>query len=133
MKILLDTHYLIWSLTDTKKISKKIQSIILRDENDIFVSTLSLWEISLKYSINKLEFKNITIDDFLPAIKKSGFNILPFDEEQAISFYKLPKLKNKDPFDRMIIWQSIKNDIYLLSADKKLINECRALNLKIMA
>ncbi len=132
MKILLDTHYLIWSLTDTKKISKKNKAIIISDKNDIFISTLSLWEISLKYSINKLEFKNITIDDFLPAIKKSGFNILPFDEEQAVSFYKLPKLKNKDPFDRMIIWQSIKNDIYLLSADKELKNECRALNLKMM-
>jgi len=50
MKILLDTHYLIWSQTDTKKISKKDQSIILSDENVLFVSPISLWEISLKHS-----------------------------------------------------------------------------------
>jgi len=132
MKILLDTHYLIWSLTETKKINKKIRSIILDDKNDIFISIISLWEISLKYSIGKLEFQRVKIDDILPAIKKSGFNILKFEEEQAISFYKLPKIKNKDPFDRMIIWQSLKNEMNLLTKDKKIKDQCNDINLKII-
>jgi len=134
MKILLDTHYLLWALIDSKKLKKREKQIILDEKNDIFISTISFWEISLKYSIGKLIFENIKIDDIIPAIKKSGYNILPFNEYEAISFYKLGQLKNKDPFDRMLIWQAIKNNLYFLTSDKKIQNDIaeRKLNLKLI-
>ncbi len=59
MKYLIDTHVLLWSLFDTSKLSKKVYGILLDIENEIYVSNITFWEISLKYGIGKLSLKNI--------------------------------------------------------------------------
>ncbi len=64
MKYLLDTHYLIWALTDTKKISKKIVNVITDPGNEIIVSAVSFWEISLKSSLGKLTITGFAPEDF---------------------------------------------------------------------
>jgi PIN domain nuclease of toxin-antitoxin system len=78
MKYILDTHTLIWSVQDTKKLSKKAKSIIIDSSNDIFVSTVSFWEIALKTSINKFSFRDLDINDFPELSKKMGFKYLAF-------------------------------------------------------
>lgn len=120
MKYLIDTHVLIWSLLDKKKISRKSTSVILNPDNDIYVSIISFWEIALKYSIGKLSISNIKPEEIPGYAKESGFEILYNNEIEASSFYKLPILGHKDPFDRMIIWQSIHNDLTLISKDNSL-------------
>ena len=81
------------------------------------VSAVTFWEISLKYQLGKLDLTGI-LPDALPAIaKKTGFEILQLDADTASAFYKLPKLKDKDPFDRMLTWQSIREDCHLLTED----------------
>lgn len=113
----MDTHVLIWSLLDRKKISEKAASIILNPDNDIYVSLISFWEIALKYSIGKLTLHNIKPDEIPGYARESGFEILYQNEDEVSSFYRLPVLGHKDPFDRMIIWQSINNDLPLISKD----------------
>jgi PIN domain nuclease of toxin-antitoxin system len=120
MRYLLDTHVLIWALFDRKKISKKAASIIVNPDNDIFVSLVSFWEIALKYSIGKLSLHNIKPDELPGYVRESGFEILYQNEVEVSSFYRLPVLGHKDPFDRMIIWQSIHNDLHLISKDSSL-------------
>jgi len=119
MKYLLDTHVLLWSLFDTSKLSKSVKEIILNDQNDIYVSTISFWEISLKFSIGKLNLENIRPDELPSYMIKSGFEILNFDEFIASSFHKLPRLTHFDSFDRMLIWQSINSDMTIISKDEK--------------
>jgi len=70
MKYLLDTHTLIWSVQDTKKLSKKAKTIIIDSSNEIYVSTVSFWEIALKTSINKFVFRDLDINDFPELSKK---------------------------------------------------------------
>lgn len=72
--------------------------------NRVFVSTISLWEISLKYSIGKLNLENITPEELPPFILDSGFEFMEASPETYASFHKLPKTGHADPFDRMIVW-----------------------------
>jgi len=120
MNILIDTHILLWSLFDQNSLKKKQREILLNKENDIFVSIISLWEISLKHGLGKLEIPDLKIDKIIPAISESGFELLDLSPSEAISFHNLPKLKNKDPFDRMLIWQSISNNYHFMTQDKKI-------------
>ncbi len=120
MKFLVDTHILLWSLFNPKKIKRKAFHEIQNPENDIYVSTITFWEISLKYSIGKLELEGIVPDELPEFANKMDFEILNFLPEEAASFYRLPRLSHKDPFDRMIIWQAIRNDMIFISKDNKM-------------
>jgi len=121
LKYLLDTHYLIWSLIDPDKIDKKKKKILLDINTEKYISQISFWEISIKYSLGKLELKGITPEVLLEAAIKSGFQILELETKTLASSYKLPKKSNhKDPFDRLIIWECICNDYILLTADEKI-------------
>ncbi len=118
MKYLLDTHYLIWALTDTKKISKKIVNIIIDPENEIIVSAISFWEISLKSSLGKLRITGFSPEDLPSACMQMGFIIIPISADDASKYHHLSASHHRDPFDRMLIWQAISNDYTLISADR---------------
>ena len=119
MTCIVDTHILIWSFTDPDKLSRKAQSTLLDEENTIYYSQFSLWEISLKYSLKKLQLKQKTPEQFYEVLEESYFCCKPIDNLELVTFYKLP-LEHKDPFDRAIIWQAIVNDMTLISIDPKL-------------
>ncbi len=116
MNILLDTHYLLWAFIDTSKISKTIYNKLISDENEVFYSQASLWEISIKYNIGKLSLKGMTPELFHEEIENSFLKCRFFENEELITFYTLP-IEHKDPFDRIMIWQSIRSDYYFLSVD----------------
>jgi len=117
---LVDTHVFLWAELSPKKISKKVKDILLNEESTKYVSTMTFWEISLKFSLGKIDLKGI-LPDKLPAIAKdTGFEILNLDAQTASTFYQLPKIKNKDPFDRILAWQAIREDCFLLTHDKEL-------------
>jgi PIN domain nuclease of toxin-antitoxin system len=120
MNYLLDTHTFLWAIFESRKLSKKVKDIILNADNSIYVSLITFWEVSLKYSLGKIELKEITPEE-LPAVsKEAGFETLILSEKDVASFYKLPRHNHKDPFDRLIIWQAIHNDLILLSKDKQI-------------
>ena len=123
MNYLIDTHILIWSLIEPNKINEKLQNILKDKKNTIFVSKISFWEISLKYSLGKIELTGIQPEDFEKGTIKLGFEIKDIETNEVLSYYNLPKFKDhKDPFDRMIIWQCIKNKYILISRDSRIEN-----------
>lgn len=118
MNYLIDTHIFLWAIFSPKKISKNIKGILIDQELTKYVSIITFWEISLKFSLGKLDLTRV-LPDKLPAIAKdAGFEILDLNIDTASSFYKLPRIKNKDPFDRMLAWQAINHDYVLLTQDK---------------
>jgi PIN domain nuclease of toxin-antitoxin system len=119
MNYLVDTHILIWSFAEPDRMSKKVQTTLLNEENSIYYSQYSLWEISLKYSLKKLQLLQKTPEQFYEVLERSFFICKPIDNLELVTFYKLP-IEHKDPFDRAIIWQAIVNDFILVSSDPKL-------------
>jgi len=119
MIYLLDTHTFIWSTLESNKLSKKSKEIIFNKNNEIFVSTVSFWEISLKTGMKKFSFGNINIKDFPKYAQKMDFTIIDLQENESITFHELPPKENhKDPFDRMLIWQAITKNLTLISKDE---------------
>jgi PIN domain nuclease of toxin-antitoxin system len=98
-----------------------VKEIISDRNNEIFVSTVTFWEITLKASIKKLSFEKMDIKDFPKYAKEMGFIIIDLKEEETITFHELPlKGDHKDPFDRMLVWQAITNNMVIISRDNSL-------------
>lgn len=117
MNYILDTHTFLWALFDHKQISKNASSVILNPGNTIYVSLITFWEIALKFNLGKLSLKNVIPEELPLYAEKSGFEILGLTPAEVSSFYKLPIIRHKDPFDRLIIWQCIQNNFSIISKD----------------
>ncbi len=119
MIFLLETHTFIRSILETGKLGKKGKEIILDRSNEICVSTVSFWEISLKTRMKKFSFKNVNINEFPKYARDMDFTIIDMQEKETITFHELPLKENhKDPFDRMLIWQSIVKKMTMISRDR---------------
>ena len=130
MNVLLDTHTFLWTLFDTNKLSNKVLLTIENEENKVFISAITFWEISLKYALGKLQLNNCTPDYLPKLVAQMGFDILPFNIQEASSIHQLP-LIHRDPFDRMLIWQSINYNLTFISKDKEMKNY-KSSGLKLM-
>jgi PIN domain nuclease of toxin-antitoxin system len=117
MKYILDTHVLLWILTNPKEISDNVKTLIENPNNEILVSAVSFWEISLKFSIGKLALENYIPEDFYQASLKMGFNLIPIKPETTQNFHHLNSFYHRDPFDRMLIWQAISENYTLITKD----------------
>ncbi|XOF33452.1 MAG: type II toxin-antitoxin system VapC family toxin [Candidatus Electrothrix sp. YB6] len=131
MKYLLDTHVLLWALFEDEKLSDRAEAEISNPNNRIFISIVSYWEISLKYGIGKLELNGITPEELVHASREIGFETLNIAEKEVAAFYRLPKIRHKDPFDRLIIWQAINRKLTLISKDR-MIREYKEFGLKFL-
>ena len=120
MNYLLDTHVFLWTLFNDELLSKNAVSIISNPENTVLVSVISFWEISLKYNAGKLSLEGVLPDELPAYAEKAGLEIMNVTPAEVSSFYKLPILKHKDPFDRLLVWQCINNNICLISKDSDL-------------
>lgn len=131
MIYLLDTHVFLWTIIDPKKLSKKVASVIENGENTIFISAISLWEISLKYALGKLNLIGLEPNELIRQAKNLGFDLMPVLPESAVSNYKLNATWHKDPFDRMLIWQAVQQNLTLISKDEN-ISKYTFIGLKIL-
>jgi len=132
MTYLLDTHYVLWAVADSEKISRKMRYILTNPDFRIIVSTISFWEVSLKSALGKLEISGFTPEELPGACADIGFEIKHLSHQDSSTYHKLTAAHHKDPFDRMLIWQAIRNDYIFITADhqaKKYISE----GLKILA
>ena len=110
---LIDTHILLWWLSDDKKLTKKVRDLIADPENYISVSTVSLWEIVIKKSLGKLKApKNLK-----EIIEDSNIEFLTMSEDHALYVEHLPNIHH-DPFDRLLIAQCIVEDLVFVTTDK---------------
>ena len=119
MNYLVDTHILLWSFLETDKLSKEIKSVLLDENNDIYYSPISLWEISIKYGLKKLSLNGGTPDDFFKELNASYYHCKTIESLDLITNYKLPS-HHKDPFDRFLIWEAIRNDFVLITVDENM-------------
>lgn len=118
MRYLLDTHTLLWSLFSPDKLSRTSYELILDTAHEIYVSIVTFWEISLKFNLGKLALSNVVPEELPDLAKKSGFEIFNLNEYDVSSFHKLPRFGHKDPFDRLLIWQAMRNDLIIISRDR---------------
>lgn len=115
MKYLLDTHTLIWFLEGNDALSKEAKSIIEEGESRKYVSIASIWEIAIKVNLEKLKLAK-PLETFLFELSQTDIAILPIKLSHTIRLSKLGFF-HKDPFDRLIIAQSIEEDFQILTRD----------------
>ncbi len=116
MRILLDTHLLLWAMAASQKLPRAVKSQLLDPGNEVYYSAASVWEIAIKRGLRRAQFR-IDIDDLLNALRESGFLELPVDARHAAGVAHLPPI-HKDPFDRLLVAQSMAEPMTLLTNDK---------------
>lgn len=117
MSHLIDTHILLWSLFTPKRLSDPIRDVIRDPVQEIYVSSVSFWEISIKFQLKKLELRGVSPHDLLDAAVQTGFNLLPLDAHEAATVHRLNGTWHRDPFDRLLIWQAISRSFTLITMD----------------
>jgi PIN domain nuclease of toxin-antitoxin system len=117
MRYLIDTHILLWH-AENQKLSSELLDIINNPENIIYVSHVTLWEITIKVSIGKLSL-NFNIGEFEKMLKANQFTVLPFNFMCYQYLVSLP-FHHQDPFDRMLIAQAKSEKIPLITHDDKI-------------
>jgi PIN domain nuclease of toxin-antitoxin system len=115
MKLLLDTHLLLWAAGQPDRLSATARSLIDDTNNELLFSAASLWEVAIKHSLGRNDFR---VDPRLlrQGLLANGYSELPITSEHAVGIDSLP-LIHKDPFDRILIAQANVEGITLLTAD----------------
>jgi PIN domain nuclease of toxin-antitoxin system len=126
---LLDTHSLLWAIVSPDKLSGRIRTLIAEPSNEIHVSTVSFWEISLKVSIGKLAITGCSPEQLVGSARQMGLTISAPSAEESAGFHRLPRTAHKDPFDRMLIWQCLQRQWVFITRDGRL-EDYRALGLE---
>ena len=116
MKLLLDTHTFIWFVEDDKQLPVKAKRLIENPGNEIYLSIASLWEIAIKLQLKKLELSQ-PLEKVMELAALNGFVFLPILPEHIITLTKL-EFFHRDPFDRMIIAQSINEKQTIITKDQ---------------
>lgn len=120
MKILLDTHILLWALSDDIKLPEKAKNIILQKENDIYYSTVSVWETAIKHSLHP-EQMPVSGRALSGYCKRAGYSVLAVRDDHvwALETIKRPAdaPRHNDPFDRMLIAQAKAEGMLFLTHD----------------
>ena len=113
-RLLLDTHLLLWAVSAPQKLSLATRKRI--DACEVFVSAASIWEVSIKAALGKLDADPAAL---LAEIEPAGFSLLPVTGEHAAAVARLPPIHN-DPFDRMLVAQAKTEPLLLLTNDAAL-------------
>ena len=114
MRLLLDTHVLLWWLADDRKLSKDARAIIANPNHQVLVSAASVWEVAIKAALKRVE---VELDDLEEGILKSGFQPLPVTAQHAVRVARLPHV-HRDPFDRMLVAQAGVEELRLVTHDR---------------
>lgn len=117
MRLLLDTHALLWALAGDPKLSKRAHETLSVFENEVFVSSASAWEISIKYHLGKLPYAASLVGDIRGRVEQLGFYPLSISIEHGDRAGSLPG-KHQDPFDRILIAQAQLENLILISNER---------------
>jgi PIN domain nuclease of toxin-antitoxin system len=119
MKALLDTHALLWFALNDSRLSDRARLMIADRDNDLFVSPATFWEIAIKVSIGKYVIDEELSAFFDQQMAVNDFTLLPITSKHAAVVATLP-FHHRDPFDRMLVAQSIAEETPIVSADRML-------------
>ena len=115
MRVLLDTHIILWYFEGNERISNKAVEMIEDENNIIFYSIASLWEIAIKHRKHKENFPTLSAD-FLHYAEKCGFHRLNIRDQNVLEYENLPDVHN-DPFDCMLVAQAKSEGMVLMTHD----------------
>lgn len=117
MKLLLDTHVILWALSDSNYLPLDIKELICDENNEIYVSAVSLWEIAIKHkkSPKLMPYTAIQIRDYC---QRAGYYFLSLNIDNISIYDKKDFNLHKDPFDHMLLAQSESNNMKLITHDK---------------
>ncbi|MDH3602578.1 MAG: type II toxin-antitoxin system VapC family toxin [Candidatus Tectomicrobia bacterium] len=116
MRILLDTRTFLWMIIDAEHLSDTAREVFREPANDVFLSAVSAWEITLKYGQGKLPLPQFP-ERFVPEQRdRHGIDALSLDEQSIFHLHRLPAL-HRDPFDRMLACQAIEHGLIILTPD----------------
>lgn len=118
MRLLLDTHLIFWWLVESARVPRQARELIESSTADILVSRVSLWEMAIKLSTGKM---HVDLSLFVQGVEAAGFLWLPLENHHILQVATLPSFDDhKDPFDRLLIAQSLTEPTIFLTADSKL-------------
>ena len=112
MKLLLDTHSLLWWMDDQSKLLPSTLIELQNRNNQVLVSSAVVWEIAIKRALGKLKAP----PNLVEVVQKSGFKFLPISELHALATEQLPMI-HRDPFDRMLVAQAIVEKATIVTSD----------------
>ena len=115
MRLLLDTHLLLWAIADSKRLPTEVRALLEDESNEVYYSAASIWEIAIKASLKRKDFR-IDLKLLLSTLPEMGAVELPVTAAHAAGVGKLPFI-HRDPFDRLLIAQSIAEPLILLTND----------------
>lgn len=116
MRLLLDTHLLLWAVASSKRLPREARELLEDESHEVYFSAVSIWEIAIKSSLRRKDFR-IDLAPFLVALPQMGLVELPVTAAHAAGVAQLPFI-HRDPFDRLLIAQSIAEPLTLLTNDK---------------
>lgn len=115
MRVLLDTHLLLWSAAASRRLPAEARALAEDPENEIYYSAASIWEVAIKSALGRRDFR-VDIDAFTTALPLMGFSELPVTARHAAGVARLASI-HRDPFDRLLIAQSVAEPLVLLTND----------------
>lgn len=118
MKLLLDTQLLLWAAGQPERLSARARKLLVNPEHELLFSAASLWEISIKATLGREDFR-VEPRLLRRGLIDNGYREVPVTSQHAVSIDVLPGL-HKDPFDRLLLAQAITEGITLLTADVQL-------------
>ena len=118
MRLLLDTHVALWAITDDPRLSDRARTLIADGDNGVAVSAASLWEIAIKYALQRKGASRMPVSASvaLKIFEGSGYGVLPIAAAHIQALETLPSL-HTDPFDRLIVAQALSEPMRLLTHD----------------
>jgi PIN domain nuclease of toxin-antitoxin system len=116
VRLLCDTHILVWAAGDDHRLSAEARRLITSSENEMHYSVASLWEITIKHGLKRQNF-DFSARAMRSAMLANGYHELAISCEHALAIDMLPHL-HKDPFDRLLVAQAMLEDLTLLTADE---------------
>ena len=128
MQILLDTHVFLWWLTDARKLGRSTCNLISDGGTRVFVSAASFWEIAIKRSLGRID---ADLSELRKALGDEGFEEIPITIAHASAIVDLPEL-HRDPFDRLLMVQSIVERCAFLSRDEQVLRYADVAGLKLV-
>ena len=117
MKLLLDTHLLLWAAGDPGRLSAAARALIEAPENELLFSAASLWEIAIKRGLGREDFR-VDVRLLRRGLLDNGYGELPVGSEHAVAIDGLPPI-HKDPFDRLLVAQALVEGVTLLTSDER--------------
>lgn len=119
MKLLLDTHVLLWAATDPKHLQPQARSALEDEAHEVLVSVVSAWELAIKQSLGKLDLPK-PVEQWLPEVlRRSRFETVDLDLATALRVRALP-WHHRDPFDRLLVAQALEGGCTLVTRDEVL-------------